>query len=361
MIEILHKNFGFKKVNDPFGNEAIQMSARDAFRYSLVQGSPYLKDEYGITLKEQLKVFYHRSSLNQDYYMYCPGLFGVKRSRGYNPRTKRKDEDIVLDEGNAPFYFKKKCPEMFHTTNKKTVIFHTFDVKGTKSRAEIERTTYNNIKDAGKKPADYLLTIVRSDESQKENFLEYVACEYFNRQGYLTENQVPFINNKGIPDFAAYKLPDKYMNALRKYKFVEVGCCIPEIAAACTLPIEDAADTTGNNSYDMIIGEAKVTSYSQAKPQLEKYASQKLASHLFALIPSQLGKVSKYGMFQFDEDKMINYKKGPKQTNKRGLVNKDQEFLLNYIKFYVLANLPLEKIKGLVWKKIQKRSPSLNN
>ncbi|MBT4326606.1 MAG: hypothetical protein HOD60_06820, partial [Candidatus Nitrosopelagicus sp.] len=31
MIEILNKNFGFKKVEDPFGCPAIQMSSRDAF------------------------------------------------------------------------------------------------------------------------------------------------------------------------------------------------------------------------------------------------------------------------------------------------------------------------------------------
>ena len=87
--------------------------------------------------------------------MYCPGLFGVKRNHGYNPSTKKKDEDIVLDEGNAPLYFKKKCPGMF-TRVPKTVIFHRFDVKGTESRAEIERTTYNDIKNAGKKPIQKL-------------------------------------------------------------------------------------------------------------------------------------------------------------------------------------------------------------
>ena len=135
MIEILNKNFGFKKVTDPFGKPAIQMSSRDAFRYSLIEGSPFLIDEYGATLKEQLKVFYHRSSLNENYYLYCPGLFGVKRDR----------ETLLLDKGNASVYMKKNFRSMFSRSIKKIIIFYEYDPKGNESRAEIERKVYKRI------------------------------------------------------------------------------------------------------------------------------------------------------------------------------------------------------------------------
>jgi len=202
MIEILNKNFGFKKVTDPFGKPAIQMSSRDAFRYSLIEGSPFLIDEYGATLKEQLKVFYHRSSLNENYYLYCPGLFGVKRDR----------ETLLLDKGNASIYMKKHFRSIFFKTIKKIIIFYEYDPKGMESRSEIERKVYKRIIKEKMKPENYLLTIVRTDNKQKESFLEYVACEYFNREGYLTETQVPFQNNRGIPDFAAYKIKDEHMS-----------------------------------------------------------------------------------------------------------------------------------------------------
>ena len=341
MIEILHKNFGFKKVKDPFGKPAIQMSARDAFRYSLIQGSPFLIDEYGVTLKEQLKVFYHRSSLNENYYLYCPGLFGVKRDR----------DTLLLDEGNASVYMKKKFRSMFSKSIKKIIIFYEYDHTNKKSRSEIERKVYGQILEKNKKPENYLLTIVRTDTKQKENFLEYVACEFFNRKGYLTETQVPFKNNRGIPDFAAYKIKEKYMEILSKHKLIDGGCCLQEISAAKSfISNKKYKSVEPATQYEMNIGEAKIGTPSTATGQLDKYANPKISKHLFSITPNspKKSKSSNYGKFYFDDKFNINYNPitiPTKDLDKQKIKN-DEEFLLNYIKLYALSNLPLEKIKS---------------
>ncbi len=362
MIEILHKNFGFKKVEDPFGCPAIQMSSRDAFRYSLIQGSPFLVDEYGVTLKEQLKVFYHRSSLNENYYLYCPGLFGVKRDR----------ETLLLDKGNASVYMKKNFRSMFSRSIKKIIIFYEYDPKGNESRAEIERKVYEQILKENKEPKNYLLTIVRTDNKQKESFLEYVACEFFNRKGYLTETQVPFQNNRGIPDFAAYKIKDEHMKILSKYKLIDGGCCLPEISAAKSFISNKKYESPEpNTEYEMNIGEAKIGIPYTAKGQLKKYANTKISKHLFSITPNPTKKTTskrkpaknkscKYGEFYFDDEFNINYNPitiATTDLDKQKIKN-DEEFLLNYIKLYALGNLPLEKIKSSCQIKENQKSES---
>ena len=352
MIEILNKNFGFKKVTDPFGKPAIQMSSRDAFRYSLIEGSPFLIDEYGATLKEQLKVFYHRSSLNENYYLYCPGLFGVKRDR----------ETLLLDKGNASIYMKKHFRSIFFKTIKKIIIFYEYDPKGMESRSEIERKVYKRIIKEKMKPENYLLTIVRTDNKQKESFLEYVACEYFNREGYLTETQVPFQNNRGIPDFAAYKIKDEHMKILSKYKLIDGGCCLPEISAAKSFISNKKYESLEPNmEYEMNIGEAKIGTPYDAKDQLNKYANAKISKHLFSITVQTEPKTpsDNYGEFRFDDKLKIKYDPIPfgEKLDVEKIKN-DEEFLLNYIKLYALANLPLEKIKSKCDIKDSKKSES---
>ena len=330
MIEVLTKNFGFETTDDDDYGLAVKMSARDAFRYSLIEGSPYLFDEYGFTCKEQLKVFYHRSSLNLGYYMYCPGLFGVKRT----------GNELLLEQGNAPFYLNKEFPKLF--SGEKTIIFSEYDTSNTTSRAEFERTIHKQISDRSDDPSDYLLTLVTNTSALKESFLEYVACEYFNRRNYLTENQVPFENNEGIPDFAAYSFPE--IELLVKNKFIEGGCCIPEIATACVF--DNSTDNLSEipSQYDVLLGEAKASQ--SPKKQLDKHQKLELASYLFGIKPFNSTNKTEYGLLHYDNDCEITFNRGTKQSQKTKLLKTDAEFLKNYIKFYLIANLSIEKIKS---------------
>lgn len=148
MIEILKKNFGFKTIMDQDYGLSVIMDARDAFRYSLIEGSPYLVNEYGFSCKGRMNVFYHRSSLNKGFYTYCPGLFGVQQRSG----------QIFLDEGNAPYYIKKRHSHIFH--GKKTILFLEHNAKDAESRAELERQAYETLKKRGEKSEGFLLSIV---------------------------------------------------------------------------------------------------------------------------------------------------------------------------------------------------------
>lgn len=325
MIEILHRNFGFKKVKDPFGNPAIQMSARDAFRYSLIEGTPYLAQEYGYTCKEQMRVFYGRTSLNDGFVYYTPGLFGVKRI----------NETIYLDEGNSPYYLNKKFPTMFN--GDKIIIFHKETT--IESKSELERTFHNKIKEKKKDPSEYLLSSVSSSNSRKESFLEFVASQYFNKQGYLTENQVPYANNQGVPDFAAYKTP--LIDELIDKKFIESACPISEISTACIFS-NKGKSSNKKIDYEVVIGEAKTNS--NATKQLCTHKDLGLASHLFEIYAKQKRQTD-FGLLKFDDDFMINYDAGPRQSTNKTLLKNDEKFFRHYIKFFLLGNLPIEKIK----------------
>ena len=325
MIEILHKNFGFKKVKDPFGNTAIQMSARNAFRYSLIEGTPYLAQEYGYTCKEQMRVFYGRSSLNDGFVYYTPGLFGVKRI----------DEKIYLDEGNSPYYLNKIFPSMFH--GDKTIIFH--EETTMESKAEVERDFHKKIKEKKKDPSEYLLSTVSKSNSRKESFLEFVASQYFNKEGYLTENQVPYANNQGVPDFAAYKTP--LIDELIDKKFIESACPLSEISTACIFSNRGQSSKEKIN-YEVVIGEAKTNA--KAIKQLCTHKELGLTSHLFEIFAKQK-KQTDFGLLKFDDHYMIDYDPGPKQTIDKKLLKKDKIFFEHYIKFFLLGNLSIDKIK----------------
>ena len=325
MIEILHKNFGFKKIKDPFGNDAIQMSARDAFRFSLIQGTPYLSQEYGYTCKEQMRVFYGRTSLNDGFAYYTPGLFGVKRV----------GEKIHLDEGTSPYYLNKKFPKMFK--GNKTVIFQ--QVSKAQSLSDIESKIHKKILEKKGNPSDFLLALVDSGNKRKENFLEFVASQYFNKKGYLTENQVPFANTQGVPDFGAYQSP--LVDILIDEKFIQSGCPLAEISAACVFQ-NNGNSTKQKIDYEMLIGEAKTNS--DALKQLKTHKDLKLATNLFEIYANQ-EKHPDFGLLKFDDDFTINYDGLPKQIVNESLLKKDKEFFENYLKFYIVANLPLEKIQ----------------
>jgi len=325
MIEILHKNFGFKKVKDPFGNPAIEMPARDAFRYSLIQGAPYLSQEYGYTCKEQMRVFYGRSSLNNGFVYYTPGLFGVKRI----------GDTIHLDEGNSPYYLNKKFPKMFH--GDKTIIFH--ETTGVESLTEIEINIHKKIVEKKKDPSNFLLTLVDLGDKRKEGFQEFVASQYFNKLGYLTESQVPFSNTQGVPDFAAYHSP--FIDTLIDEKFIDTPCPLAEISTACIFK-NNGKLFNQKIDYEILIGEAKTNS--DALKQLNTHKKLKLASYLFEIYANQK-KNTNFGLLKFNDDFIIDFDKEPKQNVDKKLLEKDEEFFENYLKFYLIANLPLEKIK----------------
>ena len=219
----------------------------------------------------------------------------------------------------------------------KTVIFHK--VTGVQSLTEIESKIHNKIIEKKKDPSDFLLTLVSASNSRKESFLEFVASQYFNGEGYMTENQVPYSNNQGVPDFAAYKSP--LIDTLIDEKFIESACPLTEISAACIFE-NDGKSSEKKVDYEVAIGEAKTNS--DAKKQLLTHKQVGLASCLFEIFAQQ-EKKNDFGLLKFDPDFKIDFDDKPKQIVKNALLKQDEKFFENYTKFYLIANLPLEKIK----------------
>ncbi len=225
---------------------------------------------------------------------------------------------------------------MFH--GDKTIIFHQ-QLKS-ESRAEIERNFHNNIKEKNKDPSQYLLSVISSGNAQKESFLEFVASQYFNNNGYLTENQVPYANDKGIPDFAAYRSP--LIKTLIDEKFIESACPLPEISTACIFSNNGTSSKT-KVDFEVVIGEAKTNN--PAIDQLYNNKKIGLASCLFEIFAKQK-KHNDFGLLKFDDNYKIDFDDTPKQKVKNKLLKDDEKFFENYVKFYLLGNLPLEKIKA---------------
>ena len=69
-----------------------------------------------------------------------------------------------------------------------------------------------------------------------------------------------------------------------------------------------------------------------------------MTSHLFEIFAKQK-KQTDFGLLKFDDDYMIDYVPGPKQTIDKKLLKKDKIFFEHYIKFFLLGNLSIEKIK----------------
>ena len=66
-------------------------------------------------------------------------------------------------------------------------------------------------------------------------------------------------------------------------------------------------------------------------------------------------KTINFGLLKFDDDYTINFDKNPVQTVDKTLLKNDEKFFENYLKFYLIANLPLEKIKQKFVQSIKER------
>ena len=321
MINVLNKGLGFSVVSDKVFGKIIQMSARQAFDYALVTGASYLTSEYGLVISGRLTIFYHRN------YSFTPGLFNRDHGTG------------SIRNGDSPLAIKVLNPRVFE--GDKYVLF--VDVK---AASNIEPAIYNQLKNAGRDPSNYLLTKVMPRGAGAEHFCEYVACVIFNRLNYLTESQPPW-SYYGNPDFAAYKL--QQLSELWERGFIQKGCLIQDLSALAIF----GKNGTGwspdfTKRYEFVVGEAKTLSSSCTR-QLQRYLGPGLCTSAYEIIPHKMTPERSYGLISFNRDGTINFHKckiGPKlDTQAR---KKDANWFLDYVKMYLIANLPLEEIKPFV-------------
>ena len=323
------------------------MSAEDAFDFSSVVGSNYLINDNGISMKGRNEVFIHRSLFHNNSLIYSPGLYG-------------RDVNLELQDENSGCLLKNKFPSIFK--GQKKIIF--IELKENE-RSNIENKIIKIILDNKLNPEDYILFKHRDLYKNLEPFLEWITFKFFEKKGYIFENQCPFFQqsfqykNKsltgGIPDISAFKLSSfqilyKY-NILNEKKGILINKLPNLINFNLIKKIEKKPTTL---KYELILGEAKtdVSYLNQAINQLTKYSKVELANRLYTIIPNCKNNNNNY----FGEGFISKEKFYINESINKINVNKDnqkvdEDWLNNSIKLNLLGNLPFEELKRLIKKR----------
>lgn len=329
LMRILKVNFGFGTKRIEGLGDLLVMNSNDAFRYSLVTGSPYLFPDYGYSPFGGLVTFNHRN------YSFNFGLFTPESHTG------------MIENNGSPRVLGERYPKLFR--GKKFVIFRT--VAGP---SNIERDVISHIEMIGEDPSDFLLTKVYRSGSNMEHFLEYLAVMVFCSADYLTETQIPW-SYHGRPDFGAYRHPR--VSDLFERGIISEGCVVQELSALCVL--ENLKRQRGSSEiagYEIIVGEAKGTTTTSRMPD---YLSHGLCDNGIEIMPGKTSPEGGMGLLRVDIDSRIRLEKGMRFPHLKPELRKaDHNWLEDYLKLYLLANLPIEEIHDFIRKKAGPGTPT---
>lgn len=314
VINILSKNFGFDVVNHPVAGKAVKVSPLDAYLYSSITGHPYLCNlNGGFSPNGLTQVFNQANSYN-----FVSGMFDRAGKYKYTPLLLSREYPFITERDKfiVPLEYEKH------------------------SEYESKRKNlYEQLKKEGFEPSDFVICTIKKSTSGygMEPFCEYATSEYFRRRGYLTETQIPFYYKGGTPDFAAYDFP-KILSLLRKNGLIISGATMIELATF-RLFRGKKSKITDSKQTEAIVGEAK-TSSSEALKQIKKYLSRKIFSRAYEIIPHKSKSEIICGLITFnDEGKIIVYEGKEKPVVDKRIQKNYFEWLSNYIKYFLLANL----------------------
>jgi len=178
-----------------------------------------------------------------------------------------------------------------------------------------------------------------------EPFLEYLATEYLKREGYIVETQIPLSHSQGIPDLGGYKI----INPEYEYEDNDLidmyGLNIIELS----LIRLGLTNRTGPfpKEKSILVGEAK-SSTKNMTMQLEKYLEtgrfdKAYEIHPFKKSPSK----SYFGLIHLDKSMTLE----SIEPNETFTHVKEKErklyinWLMNYIKYFLIANLTNDELK----------------
>jgi hypothetical protein len=317
ILKILNTNFDFKIIEDDVVGSTLEMDPADAYYYSVITGSPYLNNpDLPFNPKGKQTVFIQAMS-----YTIVTSFFFID-SNGFPYPWNTPIEHSI----NYPFI----------QTGKKRII--PLNIKHSQDRSH-RKKIFDGLIEADKNPCDYLLTEVRLDIDGYglEPFLEYTVSNYYRKNGYITETQIPLLYGEGTPDVGAFKIP-LLMSFLRQNGIVNNGAFLIELSSMSTFKPKINKSNTVDEETDIIVGEAKAKS-TDAQKQVTKYVETGLFNKAYEIMPYKK-KPQKFGLITFDSDgklKIMNSSFNIK-INK---VNQDKyiQWLVNYIKYYLLGNL----------------------
>jgi hypothetical protein len=309
-FKIAQANLTYSVIDSPLG-KAIQMPAVDAFIYSSVTGAGYLENPvYPFTPKGLLKIFY--SALQ---YKFVTGIFDNNSLR------------------NTPLLLEKARPYLF---------------KGLKNILPIEfqdeitlGTKLNELYAGVPNPEDYIIQRIEAQKNGNgmEPFMEYMAAEYYKRQGFIVETQIPLAHSTGSPDFGGYKLAET-IDYLSQELGLSRGFHLIELSL---LPWLNKKSFLGakKQARQIVVGEAK-TSVTSMQVQISKYLKTGFFNYGIEISPILANPTADYlGLLTLDASSfklrfvppaIISRIDQPTQQNYI-------DWLINYFKFYLLANL----------------------
>lgn len=334
ILLIFERNFGYKKIATPLG-EAIVMPSREAFLFCNVTGSGYLDNYiYPFTPKGLLKLFYNAFD-----YKFVTGIF---------------DNTTIK---NTPYLLSKGKPFLFDTEYKYIVpIEFESDLE---LQDQLEKVFYDL-----ENPTQYI--IMRIEKSKKgnglESFMEYLASEYFKKEGFIVENQIPLAYAVGSPDFGGYSLKN-IIDSTKKY--LPWGFHIIELAMLRLSIKPESYKCKNSNDNSFIVGEAK-TSTKQMDSQIRKYLNTGLFDWGVELHPNkQYPSACDRGMLTLDENLNIKYTPPKEQycMDNNHLYDKKEYglWLENYMKFYLISNFTNDELNAFYFEKKKKRFDGLDS
>ncbi|BAI61036.1 hypothetical protein MCP_0964 [Methanocella paludicola SANAE] len=309
-IKIMKENFNFKIVNTELG-PGIKMDKFSAFIFSSITGAGYLDNPvFPFTPKGLTKLFYN--SLD---YKFVTGLFDntTLKNTPYNLYLGRKylfnnDKIIVPVEFNRELELQNKL-----------------------------KTFYEKI---GVNSTDYIIQRIEKSKNGNgmEPFLEYLTCEYFKKEKYIVETQIPLSHSYGTPDFGGYR-SIKYNNFINTYH-IPLNCINILELSLIRLGFKNLCNEYIIEDNNFIVGEAK-TSTKEMTKQLDKYLSTGLFCKGYEIYTSKI-KLSKkfYGLIYIDN----NYKLKAIEPTENFIIDekyhrKYDDWISNYFKYYLIANL----------------------
>jgi len=317
-FKIFQNNFDFQIVNTLVG-KAIKMDPFDAFIYSSVTGAGYLDNPlYPYTPKGLLKIFYNAYNYN-----FVTGIY----------------ENNSLK--NSPLNLSRLKPYLFHED--KYILPIEFYKES--ELQEVQKDIIINLKE---NKINYKNFIVQRIEKNKkgngmEPFMEYLSAEYFKKQGYIVENQIPLAHNIGSPDLGAYKIYD-LLNLLRKKDYVNSsGFHIIELALIRLKGgIYNNCSMDKNNQNKTLVAEAK-TSTKIMEKQLTKYMNSNCFDEGYEIHPQKEDSTKNiFGLITLNNSYELLIKEpeincwNKKQKKKK---QKYLEWLSNYMKYFLISNL----------------------
>ena len=332
ILEVLESLIGGSITETPLG-PGLKINPRDAFLFSAITGATYFENQiYPFTPKGLLKIFYNALDYN-----FVTGIF----------------DNLSLK--NTPHYICERRNYLLR--NNKIIV--PVEIKSEQEFKSILKSQFVN------NTFDHDLLILKVDLSKKgyglEPLFEYLVCKYFNKLGFITENQIPLSHALGSPDFGGFSINEVQKSVISN-NLLPAGFNVIELSMIRDFPEQPNLSGSPDLTSNFIVGEAK-TSTSTMELQLRKYLGSGYFDEAIEIHPSKSKSSSAdIGMF-FLRDKKISFIPGINEENFADRSKKEdyKNWLVSYFNCYLISNYTNDELNLVCNKLLGKQLQSKND